>query len=596
MLKKFLLNSLSSFVGAWLALALFGVAAVATLVALIGSIGDSQPMSVSKHSILHIMLAGSIEEAEKAEDLDYFELIQGNLERPQTLDVLVASIKEAAANKNIDAIYLECGGVSASPATLNALRSQLAEFKKSGKKIYAYGDTYSMGDYFVATVADSLYMNPEGTVALQGVGGTSFYMKDFFDKIGVSFEVVKVGTFKSAVEPYISNEMSEPARAQLDTLYGGIWKYIRDDIASRRGISAARIDTLINRDYLFLQDAKWVKSHKIVDRLIYERELKPLLAKVIGVDKPEKLNLVSPDLLASQTPWGVEYGSKKQIAVLYATGEIMENNPSGIDCFTLVPQIVKLADDENVKGLVLRVNSPGGSVFGSSQIGEALDYFQSKGKTLAVSMGDYAASGGYWISCRANCIFADPLTITGSIGIYGLLPNIEGLSQKIGIHPQTVTTNPGANFPGLFYAMTPAQHDAMQNYVERGYDSFVKRVASGRHLSEARVRQIAEGRVYSAMDAKKLKLVDNLGSLDDAIVWTAKKAGVENDYDVAVYPKLSTGFMDIIATASAQNQEFSQFCRRISGVTTDEVVIRMAYKFVHRKPLQALAPQLIIRL
>lgn len=595
MLKKFLLNSLSSFVGAWIALALFGIAAVLTVFALIGSLGNSTMEQVKRHSILYVQLSGVIEETEKANGLDYIELIQGNVEAPQTLDVLVSSIKEAAVNKDIDAIYLECGPLSAAPATLNALRSELADFRKSGKKIYAYADSYSMGDYFVATAADSLFLNSEGSIALQGISGTNLYMKDFFDKIGVQFEVVKVGTFKSAVEPFISNEMSQPARAQLDTLYGVMWDHIRNDIAQRRNIQSALIDTLINRDFLMLQDAAWLKSHKLVDRLVYERQMKDILAGITGQDSDD-LNLISPTTLAAETDWGQAYDSKKQIAVLYATGEIQENNPEGIDCYTLVPEIVKLADDENVKGMVLRVNSPGGSVFGSEQIGEALDYFQSKGKTLAVSMGDYAASGGYWISCHADRIFADPMTITGSIGIFGLIPNVSGLTAKLGVTPQTVSTNPAANFPTFFYPMTEQQHAAMQSWVEKGYDKFITRVATGRKMSKQKVMAIAEGRVWSAITAHKIGLVDELGSLQKSIDWVAKQAKIETSYDVAVYPTLDDDLMMLLNKASQQSKAFQEFCQRLNIESADRVVTRAAFNILRRKPVQALAPAPVVRL
>ncbi|MDE5774248.1 MAG: S49 family peptidase, partial [Muribaculaceae bacterium] len=423
MLKKFFLNFLSSFAAVWVALGLFTITAVIVIFALIGKAGASMTTteSVKKHSIMTIELSGTIEERERPTEIDYIGLMQGDIERPLTLDMLVSAIREAADNKSIDMIYLKCDYISAAPATLHALRQELVDFRKSGKKIYAYGDGYTLGTYYVASAADSIFVNPVGSIAIQGLGGTTMYMKDLFDNLGIEFEVVKVGTFKSAVEPFIMNEMSAPARAQLDTLYGDMWRYIKDDISARRKISATQIDDLINKDHLMLQDGVYDVKCKLADRAVYEREVDEILAEAVGVDK-EKLNFVSPATVAAMAEIFSGYNSKRQIAVLYATGEIAEGSKTGINCEALVPVIVDLAEDDNVRGLVLRVNSPGGSVFGSELIGEALEYFKSKGKPFAVSMGDYAASGGYWISCVADRIFSYPLTINLSIGIYGLLP------------------------------------------------------------------------------------------------------------------------------------------------------------------------------
>ncbi len=553
MLKKFFWNLLSSFVGAWIALLGFGVLMFFVIVGLIARIGissASDEMKIEKHSILKISLSGTIDEREKKMDMNYISLAQGNVEKTQSLSTLVAAIGEAKENKDVDAIYLDCGGVSAGFATLDALRKSLVDFKTSGKKIYAYGTSYSTPDYFVASCADSIFLNSEGSMALQGISGSIPYMKGLFDKLGVNFQVVKVGTFKSAVEPYTMTEMSAPAKAQLDTLYGNMWSYLKKAIADSRQIQSGDIDRLINTDHIMFAPQTVAVKGKLVDKLISHRMIDESLGRLVGKD-PDKVNFISPAFLASRTKWGKAYGNKNQIAVLYATGEISETGNDGINCFNLVPVIVKLADDDNVKGLVLRVNSPGGSVFGSAEIAEALQYFKSKKKPFAVSMGDYAASGGYWISADAERIFADPLTITGSIGIYGLLPELSGAAEKLGVNMQSVSTNPEAAFPSLFRPMNEQQYSVMQNYINRGYDRFVKRVSKGRKLPEAKVRAIAEGRVWDAMTARKLGLVDDLGSLDDAVKWTAKKAKIEDNYDVAAYPEMENSFWDLLPDASS---------------------------------------------
>jgi len=377
------------------------------------------------------------------------------------------------------------------------------------------------------------------------------FLKGLFDKLGVEFQVVKVGTFKSAVEPYISTQMSEPARAQLDTLFSSMWNYMKDGICDyRKKLSASKIDSLVNNGLMFSTAEAAVKAG-FVDEAVYERTMDERLAKLIGVDK-KKLNFVSLATLTGGIPWTDSYSSKNCVAVLYATGEIIDGASTGINYQKLVPIITKLADDDNIKGLVLRVNSPGGSAFGSDQIGEALDYFKSKKKPLAVSMGDYAASGGYWISCGADEIFADPLTITGSIGIFGLIPNVKGLVDKLGVKPQSVFTNPGANFPTMYAPMDDKQLSIMQKYVDNGYERFIKRVAKGRRMSESKVRRIAEGRVWNAIKAKEIGLVDSIGSLNSAIEWTAKKADVYSKYDVAVYPVFEPSFWDMIPSGEIE--------------------------------------------
>ena len=593
MLKKFFLNTLSSFVGAWIALILFGVVGVIVAVGLVvGMHGTEEVASVKKHSILTLELSGSIVESETPTSFNYTSLMSGGIEKPQTLNVIVEGLKEGADNKNIDALYIKCGAALASPATFNAIREAVKEFKKTGKKVYAYGDVYTLGTYYVASVSDKIFLNPYGEIAIQGLGSTSMYLKGLFDKLGVEFQVVKVGTFKSAVEPYISTQMSEPARAQLDTLFSTMWDFMKDGICdNRKKLSGSEIDSLVNNGLMF-STAEFAAESGFVDEVVYERVMDERLAKLIDVDK-KKLNFVSPSTLIGQLPWTDAYSSKNNIAVLYATGEIVDGASTGINYQKLVPIITQLADDDKIKGLVLRVNSPGGSAFGSDQIGEALDYFQSKKKPLAVSMGDYAASGGYWISCGADRIFADPLTITGSIGIFGLIPNVKGLSDKLGINPQSVSTNPAANFPTLFTPMDEKQLSIMQKYVETGYDRFIKRVATGRKMTEAKVRQIAEGRVWNAMKAKEIGLVDELGSLKDAIEGTAKKADIYSKYDVSVYPVYEPSFWDVISMGDI---EAVRMMKAVSDGDFDEAGMHIARKILSRSRILARMPEFEVTL
>lgn len=595
MLKRFFLNVLSSFVGTWLAIGLAAVAAVLIVVAIMASVATDSMESgtIKSRSILVVDLNGPIEEREMPMEPDLATLMQGKLEKPQTLDVIVQAIREASKNDDIALVYLKCGNVMASPATLNVIREELAAFKKSGKRVYAYGNGLTQGAYFVASVADKIYMNPAGELSLQGLNSTNLYMKGLFDKLGVEFQVIKVGTYKSAVEPYILTDMSEPARAQLDTLLNGMWGYIEEKICeSRKGLKVSDIDSLVSRKHIAFSPASDVVKAGLVDSLIYERSLNDIFASLTERDKDD-LNFVTTSTLAATSPWAAEYSDNNQIAVVYACGEIADGNDNAINFEKLVPQIVNLADDDNVKGMVLRVNSPGGSVFGSTQIGEALDYFQSKGKPLAVSMGDYAASGGYWISAKADRIFADPLTITGSIGIFGLLPNVKGTLDNIGVNVATVSTNPGADFPSLFTPLTEEQMAVAQKYIEKGYQDFTTRVAEGRNLKLETVLSIAEGRVWSAPMALKLGLVDQLGDMDSAIDWVAKKCNIDNNYSLAAYPEVQPNFWSLIQMNGMSLEELKASLDMNQPNVIEKYVVT---KILLRKPMQAKMPEFKIYL
>lgn len=586
MLKKFFLNTLSSFVGAWLALVLVVVSSMILLFGMIGSgiaseMGDAEQLK--SKSILTIDLSGAISERESATAPDLTSLVQGDLSKPQNLNVIVEALAEAARNRDITAVYLKCGALEASPAACYTIRRAVLKYKESKKPVYAYADTYTMGTYLIASAADRVYMNPQGMMEMQGMSSTVLYYKDLLDKLGVEFQVVKVGTFKSAVEPYIMNSMSDPARAQMDTLLGNMWGVIKKNISeTRKGVTPQEIDSLVSKAYITFAPAKTSVEAGLVDSLVYERTINAKFAALTGQDVDD-VNFVSPGTLVKQVPWSTAYGSKNRIAVLYAVGEINDVSQDGINYHNLVPVITELADDDNVKGMVLRVNSPGGSAFGSDQIGEALDYFQSKGKPLAVSMGAYAASGGYWISACADKIFANPLTITGSIGIFGLIPNVKGLADKLGVNPQTVSTNPNAQFPSLTESMTDEMKGVMQQYVNRGYEDFVGRVAKGRKMSVPAVKRIAEGRVWDAVSAKRIGLVDSIGSLNDAIEWVASKAKILDKYNVAAYPEYKPSFWDMLPS----NLSSMTAMRRMLEPKPEEMMIMKMRELLRRERIQA---------
>lgn len=540
MLKKFFLNVLSSFMGAWLAIVMSGLCLVLVIFG-IAAIAMGGRVTIEKDSVLKIDLRGELVERFDASTLGVMEIIQGAGDNVQSVETIVAALREAKDNKNVKAVYLDCGQLASAPASADAVREALVDFKSSGKKVYAYADQYSQSAYFIATAADEICVNPVGSVDLHGLGGESLFYKDLFDKIGVEFQVVRVGEGKSAVEPYTQNAMSDYARSQTMELLDTIWGGLSSTISTSRGLTAAAVDSMIDNELPAIQTGTYALEHKLADKTAYRREFEAELAKRVGVDV-ENLKYVSPQTLAMTS--GAESfgeGGDKEIAVVYACGGIDDMmGGGGINSRDLVKQITELGNDDDVKGMVLRVNSPGGSAFGSEQIWEAIEWFKKKGKPVAVSMGDYAASGGYYISCGAGRIFADRLTITGSIGIFGLIPNVKGLLDKIGVNPEMVATNPNAQLFTLMQPLDTMQMKSMQNMVQQGYDLFVKRCADGRHTTVENIKKIADGRPIAATVALRYGLIDQIGSLRDAVKWTALQAKLGDKYSVGVYPGQET--------------------------------------------------------
>lgn len=563
-MKKFILIVCGSFVGVWLALTFFTIASVIMSFAIFGSMASmgSQTVNVKNNSLLYIDLSGQINERSGLDDINPLALIQdGDLSESASLDVLTKAIDEAKDNKNIKGIYINCEGVAASPATLFELRSALSKFKKqSSKFIYAYGnDGISQSDYYVASVADSIFLNPVGAVDIHGLAATIAYPKKLLDKLGIEMQVIRVGTFKSAVEPYMIDSISPANRLQQEHYLGSIWSNMVDSIAQSRKLSTARLNQIADGIVMTLP-ADTLKSYRLIDGICYRREFENKLKKLTKVDLDDDLNLVSPQDLASSADDSSK--GSKEIAVVYAVGEIDGQSGSGIDSEELVETIQDLENDKDVAGLVLRVNSPGGSAFGSEQIWKALDDFKKSGKTFAVSMGDYAASGGYYISCGGERIFAEPTTITGSIGIFGVIPNLSGIvNNKLQVNISTVKTNANADFGVLSNPLSPVQRAAMQNMINRGYDLFTSRCAKGRGVSQDSIKVIAEGRVWDGKSALKIGLVDEFGNLDKAISWVAKKEKLnDGDYKVGTYPDAKNRWLKLLdkytdARADKQLQE-----------------------------------------
>lgn len=552
MLKRFFENFLAVLAGLWVTIFLcflLLMVFVGAIVSLTSTDAKPDMASLKDHNVLRISLDGTV--TDRATPINLMDQLYGDNETSLPLNDIVRALKLASEDKAIDGIMLDCKGASMGMAQMQAIITAINQFKESGKWVFAYSDNYTQGNYALACAADSIFINPIGMVDVHGLSTTVVYFKDMLDKLGVDVQVVKVGTYKSAVEPYILNDMSDANREQTSQFLSNIWGNISEHIAKNRKVSTDTVNQWAN-GFLFAKATEDYVKLKIVDGMKYRHEFDDMIAAKINEDEPNYVDFTSYVSLQKNIN---SSKSGKQIAVLYAVGTITESAKDGIASETIVPQILDLAEDEDVDGLILRVNSGGGSAFASEQIWEALQQWKSiTGKPFYVSMGDYAASGGYYISCGADRIYAEPLTLTGSIGIFGLIPNVQKLlNDKIGIHTSTVSTNTG-NFPDFFRTMNPEQRAAMQGYVERGYELFVSRCANGRHMPVDSIKAIAEGRVWDGSAALRIGLVDKLGGLQQAIADMASELESAEDYYVVEYPAVKFKWWEELLDMSNQMQ------------------------------------------
>lgn len=532
-MKQFFMSFLGTVAGIFVSGFLISIGLfILTVLAIVSSATHSE-YSVKDKSILYLDLSREI--VEQPASLDIMAKLTKDGPSADVLYNIIDAIDAAADDDRIKGIFIDANGSSAGTAQRKAIIDALRRFKKSGKWIYSYGDYYSQGDYYIAASAsDSLYINPLASVDIHGLGGRMMFFKNLLDKIGVEMQVVKVGTYKSAVEPFILTEPSAASIEQQQLYLGNLWKDIRASIAKGRKVSADSVNAWAN-SFSFTFDATQIIRKRIADASAYRHEFIDKLKELTDIDKDDDLRLVTPaQYITSKS----HKSHKTTIAVLYASGDITESGKDGIASDRLVPEILELAENDDIDGLILRVNSGGGSAFASEQIWEALGEFKEMtGKPFYVSMSDYAASGGYYISCGADKIYAEPVTVTGSIGIFGLIPNIRGLvTDKLGVTTYPISTNPAGAQPDIFAPMTESQRAGMQSYVDRGYELFVKRVAGGRKKTVDQIKAIAEGRVWDGREALKIGLVDKLGGLDTALADMAKELGVES-WSVERYPK-----------------------------------------------------------
>lgn len=492
------------------------------------------------------------------------------------LNDLLSNIALAKNNDKVLGIYLRGGELAAFPASAKALRDALLDFKESGKFVIAYADSYTQTNYYIASVADKIYLNAVGSVAWDGLSAQKMYYTRLMEKVGVEMQILKVGTFKSAVEPYFRTSMSAEDRKQTEQYLNGIWEEMRSAVAQSRQLTPAQLDKYANEG-MSVQPYENYVAYGLVDTLVYVQDMDTVLRQYTGT---KDYKVLSHSKMTNVERAKVD--AKDKVAVIYAEGQIFDGGDQGITDTEMIKIVNKIHKDEDVKAIVLRVNSPGGSADASEQIWHAVTTLQAKGMPVVVSMGDYAASGGYYISCAADYIYAEPTTLTGSIGIFGTVPNFKKIREKVGIDMDAVSTHKYSTMTtGMVYrGMSKDEHAIMQSMVERGYDLFTSRCADGRGMTQDAIKAVGEGRVWLGKDAVKLGLVDELGNINSAIQKAAELAELQA-YQLSYYPEKKDPLQELL--------------RMLDNSTPEERLIMNIREFASEARIMALMPEVTIQ-
>lgn len=563
-MKDFIKNVLATMVGMFGFFIVMGVIGMMSIIGMIASGNAAQ--NVEKNSVFVLNLSGTISEQGSENPLSMFT---GDNSLNSGLNDILSSIKKAKANDDIKGIYIEAGALAANYATLQEIRNALADFRKSGKWIVAYGDFYTQGAYYVASVADKVYINPKGIVDWHGIGAQTMFYKDFMAKFGVKWEVVKVGTFKSATETFTEEKMSDANRLQTKTFIDGTWRNVCDAVSKSRGISVDSLNSYAD-SYLALQATETLVKAKLVDGMMYGDQVKDAVKKMMKLEKDDDIAQLTLNDMLNVKDEKVE-GS--EIAVYYAEGDIVQDpkaatmfgNNNYIASRKVCKDLEDLMNDDDVKAVVVRINSGGGDAYASEQMWHQMSELR-KVKPVVVSMGDYAASGAYYMSAPASWIVAQPNTLTGSIGIFAVIPDLSGLvTTKLGVRFDEVKTNRNSTFGNLMARPFNAEEKAMlQASVNRGYSLFRQRVADGRRLPVESVEKIAQGRVWLATDALNIKLVDQLGGIDDAVKKAAELAKLK-DYYTSDYPAAASWMDAMLNSMSSSGTYLDEQLRQTLG-------------------------------
>ena len=563
-MKDFIKNVLATMVGMFGFFIVMGVIGMMSIIGMIASGNAAQ--NVEKNSVFVLNLSGTISEQGSENPLSMFT---GDNSLNSGLNDILSSIKKAKANDDIKGIYIEAGALMTNYATLQEIRNTLADFRKSGKWIVAYGDFYTQGAYYVASVANKVYINPKGAIDWHGIGAQTMFYKDFMAKFGVKWEVVKVGTFKSATETFTEEKMSDANRLQTKTFIDGTWRNVCDAVSKSRGISVDSLNSYAD-SYLALQATETLVKAKMVDGMMYGDQVKDAVKKMMKLEKDDDISQLTLNDMLNVKDGKVE-GS--EIAVYYAEGDIVQDpkaatmfgNNNYIASRKVCKDLEDLMNDDDVKAVVVRINSGGGDAYASEQMWHQMSELR-KVKPVVVSMGDYAASGAYYMSAPASWIVAQPNTLTGSIGIFAVIPDFSGLvTSKLGVRFDEVKTNRNSTFGNLMARPFNAEEKAMlQASVNRGYSLFRQRVAEGRRLPVESVEKIAQGRVWLATDALNIKLVDQLGGIDDAVKKAAQLAKLK-DYYTSDYPAAASWMDNLLNSMSSSGTYLDEQLRQTLG-------------------------------
>lgn len=581
---RFLGNVLATIVGLFVfsIIAFFGI----IIIGAIAGSGDDA-VTVKNNSVIELDLSKvSLDYAGKTnyKDFNYFEAHHDGV-----TDILNA-IEVAKTDDKIKGISILNNQSQLGLAQSKAIRDKLEEFKKSEKFVYAYANSYSQKEYYINSVADQIYLNPMGEVDLKGLSAEIIYMKDLQEKTGVKMEVIRHGKYKSAVEPFLAQEMSPENREQMTVLLNSVWNTIVGDIAKSRKLSVAQLNAIANT--LGARTPELALANKLVDKVAYEDEYHDMIRAKLKLDKKEKYDIVSITDYAKTAASTVEdYTKTDIIAVIYAQGEIAggEGDVNVIGEGSIKRSLQEARENDDVKAIVLRVNSPGGSALTSELIWREIE-ITKKTKPVVVSMGNYAASGGYYIAANADRIFAEPNTITGSIGVFGMLPNMNQLGKNIGINAEQVKTHENASGYSVFEPMDENFKGFVLESIEKTYATFLKRVADGRKMKTEEVDAIAQGRVWTGVDAQKLGLVDEIGGLDDAIKYAAK-LGKTDSYRTENFPEYEKSFEDLLAnfTGMAMFKTKEQLLKEQLGEEGFQMLEQIK-RIKSRKGIQAMMP------
>ena len=536
-MKDFLKFTLATVTGIILSSIVLFIIGMVTLFGIMAA-SDTETI-VKKKSVMILDLNGTLVERTQEDPLGILSQLFNDDSNTYGLDDILSSIKKAKENEDIKGIYLQANSLGTSYASLQEIRNALLDFKESGKFVIAYADSYTQGLYYLSSAADKVLLNPKGMIEWRGIASTPLFYKDLLQKIGVEMQIFKVGTYKSAVEPFIATEMSPANREQVTTFISSSWSQVTEGVSASRNIPVDSLKAYADRMLMFYPAEESVRCG-LADTLVYRNDVRDYLKRLVDIDEDDNLSLLGLGDMINVRKNVPKDKSGNIIAVYYASGEITDypgsaTSEEGIVGSKVIRDFRKLKDGGGVKAVVLRVNSPGGSAFASEQIWYAVKELKTK-KPVIVSMGDYAASGGYYISCGADTIVAEPTTLTGSIGIFGMVPNVKELTDKIGLSYDVVKTNKYADFGNIMRPFSEGEKALLQMMVAEGYDTFITRCAEGRHTTKEAIEKIAEGRVWTGEAAKELGLVDELGGIDKALDIAIAKARV-GGYTIVSYPE-----------------------------------------------------------